>query len=200
MSVAMAIVDFFPVILFLAAAIILQRDLYSEMSKGAFSLFSSGTITVVMAGFFKAVWKLLFCLQICDFQVLNKCFFPMQTTGFVLAAFGIIAAVTHKQGETLYSAAAVPVFSGTMLFVVLMILGVAGLYLGLIVKALQRKKGKCIPILVISFLCVLGMGYMSTKDFQNPMMNWVAEGINTCGQGGLLLAAVKLRTKKENIE
>jgi len=197
MSVAMAIVDFCPVVLFLIAAIILQRDLYSEMSKGAFSLFSAGTITVFMAGFFKATWKLLFCLQICDFQALNKCFFPMQTTGFVLAALGMIAAVTHKQGETLYGAAVVPVFSGTMLFVVLMVLGVAGMYVGLMVKAIQRKKKQCIPILIIAFICVLGMGYLSTKDFENPMMNWVAEGVNTVGQGGLLWAACMLQKKEQ---
>ena len=54
MSVPMAIVDFIPVGLFLAAAVILQRDLYNKMSKGAFALFSAGTITVFVAGCFKA--------------------------------------------------------------------------------------------------------------------------------------------------
>ena len=58
MSVAMALVDYIPVALFLASAIILQRTLYGVMSKGAFALFSAGTITVFVAGLFKATWKL----------------------------------------------------------------------------------------------------------------------------------------------
>ena len=53
-SVAMALVDFIPVILFAAGAVILQRGLYSKMSKGAFALFAAGTIDVIFAGALKA--------------------------------------------------------------------------------------------------------------------------------------------------
>ena len=71
MSVPMAIVDFIPVGLFLAAAIILQRDLYNKMSKGAFALFSAGTITVFVAGCFKATWKLIYALGIPNIGLSN---------------------------------------------------------------------------------------------------------------------------------
>jgi len=30
------------------------------------------------------------------------------------------------------------------------------------------------------------MGYLSSKDFSQGYMNWVAEGINTIGQGSFL--------------
>ncbi|MBQ3797974.1 MAG: hypothetical protein II842_17140 [Butyrivibrio sp.] len=43
-TVPMAIVDFIPVLMFTIAAIMLQRDLYNKMSKGAFALFAAGTI------------------------------------------------------------------------------------------------------------------------------------------------------------
>ena len=36
-SVSMALVDYIPVIVFAVATIILQRDLYNKMSKGAFA-------------------------------------------------------------------------------------------------------------------------------------------------------------------
>ena len=49
-SVAMALVDCIPAILFCAGAVLLQRDLYNKMSKGAFALFSAGTINIIMAG------------------------------------------------------------------------------------------------------------------------------------------------------
>ena len=54
-SIAMAIVDFIPVIFFGAAAVLLQRDLYNKMSKGVYALFAAGTIDVVAAGALKAV-------------------------------------------------------------------------------------------------------------------------------------------------
>ena len=38
-SVSMAIVDYIPVVFFAVASIILLRDLYNKMSKGAFALF-----------------------------------------------------------------------------------------------------------------------------------------------------------------
>lgn len=38
LSLPMALADFVPVGLFLAASVLLQRDLYNKMSKGAFAL------------------------------------------------------------------------------------------------------------------------------------------------------------------
>ena len=48
-SVSMALVDFIPVILFAVAAVMLQRDLYFKMSKGAFALFAAGTIDIIFS-------------------------------------------------------------------------------------------------------------------------------------------------------
>lgn len=199
MSVPMAIVDFIPVALFLAGALVLQRDLYHEMSKGSFALFSAGTITIFVAGFFKATWKLLYALSVCDFEALNKCFFPMQTTGFVLAGLGVLAMVVLPQKEkSVCAAAAVPaVFGGTMLFVALMVLGVVALDGSLVAVAVRRKKHAAIPVLVVSFVFVMGMGYLSSKDFSIPAMNWLAEGVNIVGQGAFFVAAKMLADSKK---
>lgn len=53
-SVPMALVDFIPVAFFAIASVILLRDFYNKMSKGAFSLFSAGVIDVTVAGALKA--------------------------------------------------------------------------------------------------------------------------------------------------
>lgn len=197
MSIPMAIVDYIPVALFLAGALVLQQDLYHEMSKGAFALFSAGTITVFMAGFFKATWKLLYAASVCDFEPLNKCFFPMQTTGFVLAGMGAAAMLLFRQGRgRVYSsaAAAVPLlYKGTMLFVALMVLGVGALDVSLMVLAARRGRKAAVPVLIVSLLFVLGMGYLSSKDFSQPAMNWVAECVNIVGQGAFFLGARMLR-------
>ena len=84
-SVPMALVDFIPVLFFGAAAVMLQRDLYGKMVKGAYTLFAAGTIDVFMAGLLKALYKLLYALGVCDFQPLTQMFFPVQALGFLLA-------------------------------------------------------------------------------------------------------------------
>lgn len=71
-SISMGIVDFIPVILFSIAAIMLQRDLYNKMSKGAFALFAVGTIDIICAGMAKALYKLLYGAGICDFKTLKS--------------------------------------------------------------------------------------------------------------------------------
>ena len=53
-TVTMALVDLIPVVLFFAAAVILQRDLYEKMVKGAFALLATGSVMVLLAGVFKA--------------------------------------------------------------------------------------------------------------------------------------------------
>ena len=191
MSVPMALVDYIPDILFLIAAITLQRGLYYRMSKGAFAVFSAGTIMIFCAGLFKATWKLLLSLGICDFERLSQCFFPMQSVGFLLAGAGIIAMVFFKQNssEKMYAAAA-PVFSGTFIFVGLMVLGALGMCGGLAVESKRRNKTRSMVFFLLTFIFMLMMGYLSSKDFEKASMNWIAEGVNVIAWG-LFLAASK---------
>ena len=58
---------------------------------------------------------------------------------------------------------------------------------GLCILAKKVKKPALIAIFVVSFVCCLGMGYLSSKDFEKASMNWIAEGVNFCGQGLFLL-------------
>ena len=100
LSVAMALVDYIPVLLFTVAGVILMRDLYNKMSKGAFALFAAGLIDVTCAGALKATYKLLYALGVCDFTPLSDMFFPVQSIGFLLAGVGILAMVLHRQGKS----------------------------------------------------------------------------------------------------
>lgn len=211
MSVLMALVDLIPVALFMAAAVILQRGLYDRMSKGAFALFSGGTIMVSAAGIFKATWKLLYGAGICDFQRLNQAFFPMQSLGFLLAGIAVIAMMAFRQSEksnneaggagssngTKLAVAGVPVvFSGTMIFVTLMVAGLGCMNFGLAALAKKQKKTGAMVLFIVAFVFMLMMGYLSSKDFSKAALNWVAEAVNVIGQGLFLLGSIKL-TKKE---
>ncbi|MBQ8280070.1 MAG: hypothetical protein IJZ23_09545 [Roseburia sp.] len=186
-SVAMALVDYIPVILFLIASVMLQRDLYNKMSKGAFALFSAGTINIFAAGALKATYKLLYAANICDFAPLNDMFFPVQSIGFLLAGIGMLAMIFHKQGNGVVALSAAPVvWKGTFLFVGLMVAGLGCMDAGLIILSNRLKKRSAIVLFVVSFICSMGMGYLSSQDFAQASMNWIAEGVNVVGQGCLL--------------
>ncbi len=187
-SVAMALVDYIPVIFFGIAAVILQRDLYNKMSKGAFALFAAGTINIFAAGALKATYKLLYAAGICDFEPLNAMFFPVQSIGFLLAGIGIIAMLCFKQekGVTALSVTAPVLWNGTFLFVGLMVAGLGCMDVGLCYLSAKLKKKYVIIIFVFSFICSLCMGYLSSQDFVEASMNWIAEGVNVVGQGAFL--------------
>ena len=197
MSVPMALADFIPVILFIISTVTLQRGLYDRMSKGAFAVFSAGTIMVICAGLFKACWKLLYGAGICDFARLNQAFFPMQSVGFLLAGIAVIAMVFFKQDEdrNMYQIAAPAVFSGTIIFILAMVFGSLGLCGGLAIESRRRDKAKSVILFILTFIFLLMMGYLGTKDFSKPSMNWIGEGVNLAGQICFLLASKELVKK-----
>lgn len=191
-SVSMALVDYIPVIFFASGAVIILRDLYGKMSKGAFALFSAGVINVAIAGALKATWKLLYAANVCDFAALDAMFFPVQSIGFLLAGVGMLMLVLQKSASGAAMAVAPPVFSGTFVFVGLMVAGLGIMDTVLCILSVKLKKPALIAVFALSFICSLCMGYLSSQDFAEAAMNWIAEGVNVVGQGTFLLGAVLL--------
>lgn len=191
-SVSMALVDYIPVIFFAVAAVILMRDLYNKMSKGAFALFAAGTINIVCAGALKATYKLLYATGVCDFKALNDMFFPVQSIGFLLAGIGIIALICYKQSKSTLLTVAPPVFTGTFVFVGLMVAGLGLMDVALCIISAKMKKPALMVFFVLSFICSLCMGYLSSQDFAQASMNWIAEGVNVVGQGAMLAGVLSL--------
>ena len=71
-TVPMALFDFVPVILFGISGRLLMRDLYNKMSKGAFACLDLGVCIAFLAGFLKALYKLLIALGVGEFAPLRK--------------------------------------------------------------------------------------------------------------------------------
>ena len=185
----MALVDYIPVVLYCISAVILLRYFYDRMSGGAFALLSAGMIMSIMAGLFKATGKLLFALGVCDFDRLNKSFFPLQSVGFLLAGTALMLMVfTRQKGTSLHSAAPA-VFAGTGVFIALMVLGLCGMFLGLSVEAKRRKKKSAMVLFIITFVFMLMMGYLSSKNFEKASMNWISEGVNVMGWSIFLMGS-----------
>ncbi len=189
-TIPMALVDYIPVIFFFFATALLMRDLYDKMTKASFALFAAGSLNITIAGALKATYKLLYAAGICNFEALNDMFFPTQSLGFMLAGIGILMMLLKdpyaKNKARCY---APPVFSGTFLFVGLMVAGLGLIDAILCILSVKLKKPALIVLFALSFVCSLCMGYLSSQDFAEASMNWIAEGVNIVGQGSLLAGA-----------
>ena len=189
-SVPMALVDYIPVAFFAVAAVLLQRDLYNKMPKYAFACFAAGTINIFLAGFLKATWKLLYAAGVCDFQALNTMFLPTQSLGFLLAGLGLVLMLAGRKKAAL--AVAPPVFSGSFLFIAMMVLGLGAICSCLSVLAARMKKKGAVVLFILSFVCSMAMGYLSSRDSTQAAVNWIEQGVNCVGQGLFMAGALTL--------
>ncbi len=189
-SIPMAIVDYIPVIFFIIGVAILNKDLHNKMSRTAFTLFATGTTNVALAGLLKATHKLLYAADICDFKTLTDMFFATQAIGFMLAGLGLMLALIQKKDVIV--AAAPAVFNGTFLFIIMMVLGLGAMDFCLSILAKRLNKNKTVIFFIVSFVCSLMMGYLSSRDFTQSFMNWLAQGINIISQGAFLAGVISL--------
>ena len=194
-TVPMAIVDFIPVVLFFAAAVLLQRDLYNKMVKGAYALLATGSVMVLIGGLFKAGWKILYALSICDYPLLENSFFPMQGPGFLLVFLALVGMFTPwNRGRTVtMSVAAVPVYTSSMPFVIMQTVGCAGAQWSLFALSLKMRQRLAAVMYVISFWFMLGMGYLSATFDDSSSMHWRAQCVNIVSQGSFLWGTVLLQ-------
>ena len=174
-SVPMALMDFIPVILFLLGSLIIVKDLKSRISVISWIMFTIGIIMVTAAGALKAAYKLLYALNIADVTWMTNQFFSNQAVGFLLAGIGLTIGVTSLKGKTL---AVVP----TMALVGIMVIGLGAMDASLCFLANRLKKRSALVCFIISFFLILGMGYLSSRDFTQASMNWIAQGVNIAGQ------------------
>ncbi len=182
-SVPMAIVDYIPVILFALAACLIAGDLKKRINPVCLTVFAVGSVMVTAAGFLKATYKLLYALKIGDFIWMSNQFFANQASGFLLAGAALVIGVVNMKKTF--------AFLPTMALVGMMVIGVGALDAGLCFLASQMKKRNALICFIVSFFLSMTMGYLSSKDFDGALMNWLAQGINILGEG-LLYAGVRI--------
>ena len=74
----MALFDFIPVILFGISGRLLMRGLYNKMSKGCFACLDLGVCVSFLAGFLKALYKLLIATGVGNYPLLTRLFLPLR--------------------------------------------------------------------------------------------------------------------------
>ena len=190
-TIPMALMDYVPVIFFGITAVILLRDLYNKMFKGAYALLAAGSVNVFLAGFCKATWKLLYAANICDFVALEEMFMPVNSLGLLFVGLSLIGMIAWKRKSAALSVAP-PVFASSMPFIMMMVVGLGGMCTGLSILSAKMKKGKFMVWFILSFVCAMAMGYMSSQDSTQSWVNWVEQSINTVSQLCLMLGVIAL--------
>lgn len=190
-TVPMALMDYLPVFFFGVTAVLLLRDLYNKMFKGAYALLAAGCVNVFLAGLCKATWKLLYAANICDFVALEEMFMPVNSLGLLFVGLSLIGMLVWKRKGALLSVAP-PVFASSMPFIMMMVLGLGGLCAGLSILSAKMKKGNVMILFILSFVCAMAMGYMSSQDSTQSWVNWVEQSINTVSQLCLMLGVIAL--------
>lgn len=190
-TIPMALMDFVPVIFFGVTAVILLRDLYNKMFKGAYALLAAGSVNVFLAGFCKALWKLLYAANICNFQALEEMFMPVNSLGLLFVGLSLVGMLCWKRKGAMLSVAP-PVFASSMPFIMMMVVGLGGLCAGLSVVSAKMKKAPTMVLFILSFVCAMAMGYMSSQDSTLAWVNWAEQSINTVSQLCLMLGVIVL--------
>jgi len=190
-TIPMALMDFVPVIFFGITAILLLGDLHGKMGKGVYALFAAGSFNVFLAGFCKALWKLLYAAGICDFKALEEMFMPVNSIGLLCVGLSLVFMVCMKKKTVMLSTAPVAVTS-SLPFIAMMVVGLGGMCASLSVLSVKMKKGRVMILFIASFVCAMGMGAMSGMDTTLAWVNWAEQGINTVSQLCLMLGTLAL--------
>ena len=130
--------------------------------------------------------KMTIPMALMDFlpvELFNRAFFPAQSVGFVLLAVGMLA-LMYGRGKGRAR-------SLTMVWVMLTVLGNMGMSAGLVYLA-RKVKRAAIPLFIVAFVLSMMMGYLSSRDFAQASMHWVAQSVNLLGEGLLFVGALLL--------
>jgi hypothetical protein len=96
-----------------------------------------------------------------------------------------------KRKGALLSVAPVP-FTSSMPFIMMMVVGLGGLCAGLSILSAKMKKAPVMILFILSFVCAMAMGYMSSQDSTQSWVNWAEQSINTVSQASLMLGVIIL--------
>ena len=106
--------------------------------------------------------------------------------GFLLAGLALLIMLIQKKDRREVR------LNSVMGYIAIMVSGLALIDLCLSILAAKVGKKGTILFFLLSFICSMCMGYLSSRDFTEAIWNWIAEAVNTVGQGALLIGAIKL--------
>jgi hypothetical protein len=118
-------------------------------------------------------------------------FMPVNSLGLLFVGLSLIGMLCWKKKSGMLSVAP-PVFASSMPFIMMMVVGLGGMCAGLSVVAAKMKKAPVMILFILSFVCAMAMGYMSSQDSTQSWVNWVEQSINTVSQLCLMIGVIAL--------
>lgn len=212
-SVVMGLMDLLPVILFTLAGCIIIKVMFNELRKPFAVLLCSGVTLSITAGLFKAIWKILLALNICDFYPFDVMFMPTQALGFILMGVGLISLLFKKKSDsavanvTVWPLMALVVLEkvaakqvdGNIAFIAMLVIGDIMIATSLCYLAIKNKNWICLVLFIVDCIGLITMGAMkplsSKMNMSVTLANWVEESINIVAQGSLLAGCFLMNKK-----
>ena len=191
-NIPMAILDFVPVIFCGFTAFYLIGGFRRRMTTAQGAFFSAGMIMLVSGGVLKAMWKMLYALGICDMTALSEQFFPNQAVAFLMLSISTIGMLAKNKSmtENRTYAAAVPVVTTHLPFIIVMTLGMVTWYIGLAVSAARLRRKNAAVIIIIALIVMITHAALGSKfDSTKGILHWIAEMQNTVAQLLLMIGA-----------
>jgi hypothetical protein len=103
----------------------------------------------------------------------------------------LVIMICRKPKGAMLSVAPVA-YTSSMPFILLMVVGLGGMCASLSILAAKMKKGTVMILFVLSFVCAMGMGFMSSQDSSQAWVNWAEQSINCVSQGCLMAGVLLL--------
>ena len=100
-------------------------------------------------------------------------------------------ALGNRNGKKVY-AVAPAVYASNLIFIIMQVVGLGGTQAMLAIRSVKMKKTNALICFVLSFIFMLGMGYLGSKFDDSSRMHWIAQVTNIVSQGTLLAGTMIL--------
>ena len=175
----LAILDFVPTLAFLSGGYFLIRLAHITRGKVNGWIMGIGVGLIFLGGILKAIWKLLFTLEIADIQAFNDALFILQSPGFVMVLFATIMIVRSKPGKisplTAMAAWKIPLLA-------VMTVSSLGTFILLSVLSFRRGVRTAALCFILTIVLTLAMSGMASGSEQTITNQWIEESMNSIGQ------------------
>lgn len=183
----LALFDFVPVTIFLVGAYFLVRVAIRCRSRSTGRMAMAGALLIFLGGFLKALWKLLYTINLGDYRWMSELQFALVAPGF-LALLVTAVYLALSQRKALPAAPVLAMVGWKIPLLILMTLSALGAHGILAFLALRRRHFIAAAGFMLAFVCTLGMGGLASGE-QTVARQWMAESVNTLGQSGFALGS-----------
>ena len=190
---ALAQYDFVPVAFFAIGAFFLARLAGRMCGARCENLAIVGSLLIFLGGFFKAVWKLMYTLEVGDFQLLSESQFVLVAPGFMALLLVVISMARTQRLEYSKALPMMAIAPWKIPFLAVMTLASMGVQGILTHISFRRNQKMAASGFIVAFLCLVGMGAMASGE-QTVGRQWIEQSVNAIGQLGFMLGSILLYT------